>query len=72
MAETSGFEKKRDYAQYFTMGMSLLYALYWAVLSIFNTRQTHAIKITGDVLLTLLVAGGVLMGLLYAIKSSKK
>lgn len=58
-------------AQTFTVVSAVVYGAYWAITGIFDVNSTN-VDMYGNILLVFVVLGGISMGLISALDSSKK
>jgi hypothetical protein len=64
--EYTSLDQARSIAQYFTMSVAVLYAIFWIIDTTFRTTSSVIDLIEGILFLSV-VAGGMAMGILYAI-----
>jgi len=68
--QNSNLAMYRIYAQNLTVGASIAYGMFWTAVNILDNESANTDKIA-NVLILIIVFGGMMMGLLYALKAIK-
>lgn len=67
----NNLDKYSNWAQYLTITSATLYGVYVVVVNLTNTKNTLTDNVTAALLIST-IAGGMLMGLLYLLRLTKK
>ncbi len=71
-AKVSALVQYRNAAQTITVVSAVAYGVLWAIADVFGDNESSWLTATSAYLIGLTMIGGVTMGLLYALESSKK